>query len=117
MFLELFNLIKNNFTTPVLNDLLESNFFKNTIIFINQLLNSFFDMFHDSPSSLNIEYINNELLSEVFSIIILIIFILIIYKIFSLIFNTLKTLVEELKKEISLSAYLEKKGGRKKIKL
>lgn len=117
MFIDLFNIIKNNFTTPLVNDLLDSNFFNNIIIFLNKILNSFFDMFHDAPTSSNIEFINNELIAEVLGVVVLVIFIYIIYLLFKFVFDTLKTIVVEIKKEFTLNAYLEKKGGKKKIKL
>ena len=117
MFLEIFELIQVNLIDPFINDLTTSGFLNNVISFLNKVLNSFFDMFHDSPNTLNVTYIDINLVSDVMGLILFILFIYLIVSMFSIVFNTFKYFILETKKEISLTAYLDKKGGKKKIKL
>lgn len=116
-FLELFNIIKNEFIKPFTNDLIESSFLENIIVFLNKLLNGVMNLFKETPPTEQIIYIDNVLIADILGLIIFVIVIYFIYQLFKFVFSTLKTFVVELKKEISLTAYLEKKGGRKKIKL
>jgi len=99
----IFNLFYTEIRTPMQRALVNSGLVNNSNDFLNKLLNSFFNIFRETPIE-NISYINNNSLADIITVIIMIMFILVfinlIKEAYKLLFDSFKNMfIIEDKKE------------------